>query len=64
MAAGSGYIESGEGHGSRSLPEDAERKALEDELLEAESTLVGELNQIESLARENTMKASIFLLPP
>lgn len=61
MAAKIGASEGGDGESS--VPADAEQHILEEELLETESTLVGELQQIESLAREKSKKVSNITSP-
>lgn len=47
------------GDAERGVPGDAEMHMLEEELLEAKSTLVGEVQQIESLAREKGKKVYV-----
>lgn len=56
MAASVGVGDGGGGDGGDKF--DAERQMLEDELLQAESTLVGEMQQIDNLDRENSRKVS------
>ncbi|CBJ28955.1 conserved unknown protein [Ectocarpus siliculosus] len=54
MAVGGGATESGDGEAGG--PVDAESQLLETELNEAEFTLLGEVQQIEHLAQENSNK--------
>lgn len=56
MVGGGGPTDSGERENGG--PVDAERQSLEDELLEAESALSGEVQQIECLARDNQQKVT------
>lgn len=49
--------------GERGVPGDAEMHMLEEELLEAKSTLVGEVLQIESLAQEKNKKVWAPTIP-
>lgn len=56
MVGGGGLADSGDGEGGG--PVDVERQGLEEELLEAESALSGEVQQIECLARDNQKKVT------
>lgn len=60
MAAGTSTAEGGDGE--RGVGGDAEMRGLEEEMLEAQSTLVGEMQQIESLAREKSKKVHCAVL--
>lgn len=55
MAVGGGAAHSGEG--------EAEKQLLEEELHDAECTLLGEVQQIERLAQENNNKVSVGAIP-
>ena len=55
MVVGGGNADGGEEAGG---PPDNERQLLETELVEVECMLAGEIQQIESLARENTKKVT------
>lgn len=57
MVVGGGAADGGEEGGG---PADNERQLLEAELVEVECTLVGEVQQIESLAKESTRKVISF----